>query len=206
VRLAQRRIALACLAILAVGVTGCSAGSAGTDGGTTPAPARSSSAVAARGLPSCVAPPPAGGTVDRGLPDITLDCLVGGAAVKLSDLRGKPMVVNVWAQWCGPCRQEAPYLAQLADRVAASGRIALLGVDIADPRPELAIAFAAEHGWRYPHLKDPDKLLVEPLNLAGPPATAFVDAGGEVRYLHLGPFTSYDQLERMVRDNLGVTP
>jgi len=83
--------------------------------------------------------------------------------------------------------------------------MALLGIDIADPRPELAIAFAAEHELAFPHLRDPDKLLQEPLNLVGPPATVFVTADGQVRYLHLGPFTSLAALEQMVAEQLGVT-
>jgi cytochrome c biogenesis protein CcmG, thiol:disulfide interchange protein DsbE len=192
------RKTLACLAFLAV-LTGC--------GGTTQQTAqpRPTSTLTAQNIPACVAPPAASGTVDRGLPDVTLDCLVTGAAVKLTDLRGKPTLINIWAQWCGPCRQEAPYLKQLADTVAASGKVTVLGVDIADPQPEAAVRFASEHGWRYPQLKDPDKLLMEPLNLVGPPATAFVAPGGEVRYLHLGPFTSYDELVTMVRDYLGVS-
>lgn len=123
--------------------------------------------------------------------------------MKLSDLRGKPTLVNLWAQWCTPCRKEAPFLAELAKN--AAGRVALLGVDIADPRPELAIEFAAGHGWQYPHLRDPDHLLLRPLRIIGPPATAFIDAGGNIRYLHLGPFTSYAQLQKEIQDKLGVT-
>ena len=41
-------------------------------------------------------------------------CLGGGREVRLAGLRGKPMMINVWAQWCGPCREEAPYLAEVA--------------------------------------------------------------------------------------------
>ena len=202
-RAAYRNL-LGCLAIVAV--AGCGATGSGTPAAEDGTPTvRTSSTVDARGLPPCVAPKPAAGPVDGGLPEVTLECLTGGPAVRLSDLRGKPLLINVWAQWCGPCRLEAPFLAQLAAKAVAGGKLAMLGIDIADPRPELAIAFAAENELAFPHLRDPDKLLQEPLNLVGPPATVFVTADGEVRYVHLGPFTSLAVLERMVAEQLGVT-
>ncbi len=192
------RVALACLGLLAP--AGCSGA---TQQEATGEP-RPTSTLTAANLPACQAPPAADASPERALPDVTLDCLVTGEAVKLSDLRGKPLLVNVWAQWCGPCRTEAPFLKRLADTAAASGRLAVLGVDLADPQPQAAVAFAAEQGWRYPQVKDPDKLVMKPLNLVGPPATAFVTADGELRYVHLGPFSSYAEIEKLVRDKLGV--
>lgn len=147
--------------------------------------------------------------VEGGWPDVTLDCLGAGPAVRLTDLRGKPAVVNVWAQWCGPCRQEAPYLADLADRAAAArakgaADLRVLGIDYADPRPEAAIAFATEQHLDYPHVRDPDKQVGPALRIVGPPATAFVTADGTIAYLHLGPFTSTQQVLQLVKDKLGV--
>jgi thiol-disulfide isomerase/thioredoxin len=189
-----RTTSLVCLAALAL--AGCGDG----ETARTAEQPRPTSTLTASNIPACVAPAAAPGPVDGGLPDLTLDCLVEGEAVKLSDLRGRPTLVNVWAQWCGPCRQEAPYLKQLAE----SGKVGMLGVDIADPQPSAAVEFASEHGWRYPQLTDPDKLLLQPFSLIGPPATAFVTAEGTVRYVHRGPFTSYAELTKLVRDNLGV--
>ena len=58
--------------------------------------------------------------VPSGLPDVVLPCLGGGREVRLAGLRGKPMMINVWAQWCGPCREEAPYLAEVRQTIPIS--------------------------------------------------------------------------------------
>ncbi|MEU4192977.1 TlpA disulfide reductase family protein [Kribbella sp. NPDC026611] len=147
--------------------------------------------------PSTPSKPPA----TKGLPDVSLPCLGSGPDTRLADLRG-PLVVNVWAQWCTPCRAEAPYLAQLAK----SGKVKMLGIDYDDPRPELAVKFATEHGLAYPHLFDQDKAIKQPLRVAGPPLTAFIDKDGAVAFVHHGVLTSQAQLDQLVKDHLGVTP
>lgn len=148
--------------------------------------------------PSVPSRPP----VANALPDISLPCLGKGPDVRLSALRG-PMVVNVWAQWCGPCRNEAPYLAELKKK--AGDKIQLLGIDYADPRPELAVKFATEQQWDYPHVVDDEKTTQQALKIAGPPLTAFVDQDGAVVYIHRGELTSQQQLDQLVREKLGVT-
>jgi cytochrome c biogenesis protein CcmG, thiol:disulfide interchange protein DsbE len=147
--------------------------------------------------PSTPTKPP----VSNALPDVSLRCLGNGPDIRLANLRG-PLVVNVWAQWCGPCRDEAPYLAQLAK----SGKVQMLGIDYADPRPELAVTFATQHGLAYPHLVDRDKAIQQALKVGGPPLTAFVDGDGAVVSVHRGVLTSQQQLDELVRDKLGVTP
>ncbi|WP_141857384.1 TlpA family protein disulfide reductase [Kribbella jejuensis] len=136
----------------------------------------------------------------NGLPDVSLACLGDGPDIRLADLRG-PLVINVWAQWCGPCREEAPYLAALAK----SGKVKMLGIDYDDPRPELAVRFAGDEGLRYPHLVDQDKAIQRPLKVGGPPLTVFVDANGAVAYVHRGVLTSQQQLDQLLKDKLGVT-
>lgn len=148
--------------------------------------------------PATTSRPPATGS----LPDISLPCLGPGPDIRLADLRG-PLLVNVWAQWCGPCRDEAPYLAAL--RRKAAGKVELLGIDYADPRREQAVKFAVDQQWDYPHLADADKQLAGPLRVAGPPLTAFVGADGAVRYVHRGPFRSQQELDQLVKDKLGVS-
>ncbi|TCC52502.1 TlpA family protein disulfide reductase [Kribbella capetownensis] len=148
--------------------------------------------------PSTESKPP----VSNGLPDVSLPCLGSGPDIRLADLRG-PLVINVWAQWCGPCREEAPYLADLAKR--ATGKLQLLGIDYDDPRAELAVKFAGDQQLSYPHLVDPDKQLRQPFKIGGPPISVFVNSDGAIAYVHHGPFTSRQQLDQLVRDKLGVT-
>lgn len=182
--------------VLSVTLAACGSEQAGDSG--TPSSGRSTVAGAGqlKACPSAPSKPP----VSNGLPDISLPCLGSGPDVRLADLRG-PLVINVWAQWCGPCRDEAPYLAALAK----SGKVSMLGIDYDDPRPELAVKFAGEEGLAYPHVKDQDKAIQRALKIGGPPLTAFVDDKGEVAYVHRGVLTSQQQLDQLLREKLGVT-
>lgn len=155
------------------------------------------------GIPDCPAGAPDVPAVADGLPDVTLPCLGGGTPVRLAGLRGGPMVINIWAQWCGPCRTEAPYLAEVSKEF--TGRVAFLGVDFADPQAERAIAFAGDAGWNYPQVADDDKAVQAPLGMVGPPMTILVDAEGRIVYKHPGVITSSDQLRSMISERLGVT-
>lgn len=161
---------------------------------SSPAPTAGEQALACEAEPS---KPP----VTGGLPDVTLPCLDDGPDVRLADLRG-PLVLNVWAQWCGPCRAEAPFLAGLQKK--AAGKVKLIGIDYADPRRELAVEFAGEHGLAYPHLVDADKAVQQPLKVGGPPLTAFVDQDGKIVYVHRGVLKSQQELDQLVKDKLGV--
>src|SRR5687767_2173764 len=69
----------------------------------------------AAGIEDCPTSDDAVPVADSGLPDVTLGCLGGGREVRLAGLRGQPMMINVWAQWCGPCREEAPYISEVAE-------------------------------------------------------------------------------------------
>lgn len=139
-----------------------------------------------------------------GLPDLVLNCLGGDTTVTLSGLRGKPMVINLWAQWCAPCRAESPYFRQFA--AASKGKVLLLGLNYADPRPELAVEFATLVGWRYPQLADPERQLGTVMSLpVAIPITLFVDADGRIVRKYIGGLHSYAELVQLTRDELGVT-
>jgi len=142
------------------------------------------------------------GDVPVGLPDLTLPCLGGGRDVRLAGLRG-PLVLNFWAQYCGPCRAESPLLQQLS--TAAAGRVDVVGVDFLDTRPALALAFAKSLGLTYPQVADPDGAAKAPLRIPGLPWTFFVDRAGRIAYTQTGAITSAEQLAALVRTHLGVT-
>jgi thiol-disulfide isomerase/thioredoxin len=148
---------------------------------------------------------PTSGTAEEpvpgGLPAVTLPCLGGGPSVNLSGLRG-PLVLNFWAQWCGPCQKESPLLETFATR--AKGRVAVLGVDFYDPLPGRALEFVKEFGITYPQLADPDAATRAPLRISGLPVTLLVDRSGTVAYTQVGPFESVSQVADLVRDHLGV--
>jgi cytochrome c biogenesis protein CcmG/thiol:disulfide interchange protein DsbE len=141
--------------------------------------------------------------IDDGLPDVTLSCLGGGREVSLAGLRGRPTVVNLWAQWCGPCRSEVPLFQRLHEQAGA--RVRVIGIDFDDPQVGEAIAFAGDLGMTYPQLADPDTLLKGSVGVPGLPVTLFVATDGTIAGRQIGPVDSYDQLTQLVSDNLGVT-
>lgn len=104
----------------------------------------------------------------------------------LGQLRGTPVVVNVWASWCGPCREEAPLLA--AANETYGDRVRFIGVDILDERGS-ARDFMREYGWTYPSVFDPNAAIRDGLGLLGQPVTLFYDASGEVVDTWTGPLT-----------------
>jgi thiol-disulfide isomerase/thioredoxin len=104
----------------------------------------------------------------------------------LGQLRGTPVVVNVWGSLCGPCIYEAPQLASVARRY--EGRIQFIGVDTNDLRP-LARGFILKHGYPYPSVFDPDRSVLNGLKLRAPPDTLVFDASGKRVFLQPGPIT-----------------
>jgi thiol-disulfide isomerase/thioredoxin len=153
----------------------------------------------AAGIEDCR--PGTGSTVDGGLPAVTLPCLGGGPDVRLSSLRG-PLVVNLFAQWCGPCREELPYYQELAAK--AGDKLDVLGVDYLDTQPSMALDLVKSSGVTYPLLADPSASLRKPLHVRGLPGIVLVDAHGKVTYLNYQSFHSYPELRDLVASKLGV--
>jgi cytochrome c biogenesis protein CcmG/thiol:disulfide interchange protein DsbE len=120
------------------------------------------------------------------LPDLVLQDLDGGT-VRTADLRGRPLIVNIWASWCVPCRDEFPLLVGANGEYRDEG-LAVLGIIRRDD-PEAARRFAAEQGATWPMLLDPDESGYRALIGIGVPQTYFVDAEGIVRWVNLGPFS-----------------
>ncbi len=116
---------------------------------------------------------------------------------QLESLRGYPVVVNKWASWCGPCREEFPYLQRLSARLGK--RVAFLGVD-ADDSDAAARTFLGEYPVPYPSYSDPDQDISRLLGAtAGFPATAFYDARGERVFVKQGQYASRRELASDIR-------
>lgn len=141
--------------------------------------------------------------VGDGMPEISLPCLGGGHTVDLSRLRG-PMVVNLFAQWCGPCRQELPFYQTLHAKAKAKGTLAVLGVDYLDPRPSEALRLAASSGVTYPLAADPAGRLRTDLRVRGLPGLVLLDKRGKVVDVEYRAFRSYAELRALVQRRLDV--
>jgi thiol-disulfide isomerase/thioredoxin len=194
------------LVLAAASIAGCTGSSKG-DG--FPAPSfspnpRHSQLVAAAHLDKC---PPSGSTsVSGGLPDVTLPCSGAGPAVHLSGLVGKPLVLNIWGTWCGPCIAETRYLSTVYDEMRP--RVRFLGVDTDETSHDAGLSFAphVRPPMRYPSVLDFDKKVL--LGLHGPigvPQTVFVDANGKVVHRVSAPYRSAADLRADIARYLGVT-
>lgn len=104
----------------------------------------------------------------------------------LTQLRGTPVVVNVWAAWCGPCQAEAPLLHAASQTYG--DRVQFLGVDILDSR-DGARGFIDEHGLTYPSVFDPTGNIRDSFGVIGQPVTVFYDASGNVVKVYPGQLT-----------------
>jgi cytochrome c biogenesis protein CcmG/thiol:disulfide interchange protein DsbE len=116
--------------------------------------------------------------------------------VRLTGLRGRPVVINFWASWCVPCRKEASELARFDREVR--GRAQLVGVDFQDAEQD-ALAFVREFGWRFPNVRDPNGKLAVRYGLAGLPTTYVVDREGRIARVLTGAQT-YAELRQAVEE------
>ena len=126
-----------------------------------------------------------------------------GENLRLSEYRGDVVMINFWATWCGPCRQEMPLLDELYARYQRVG-FNLLGVNI-DDDSQRAMRMVDELGIRFPVLFDEHKEVSELYNVEAMPATILVDREGNVRYVHHGYKPGYedrylDQIRSLLRE------
>jgi thiol-disulfide isomerase/thioredoxin len=135
------------------------------------------------------------------LPDETLRCLGGGPSLDLSTLRG-PLVINLFAQWCGPCRAELPFYEELHRK--GRGTVRVLGIDYLDTQPSAALELAQQTGVTYPLLADPDGNLRADFKIRGLPGLVLVDGGGRVVDVEFRVVRSYAELRALVQERLDV--
>lgn len=133
-------------------------------------------------------------------PDFTLKNSAG-SNLKLSEHRGEVVMINFWATWCAPCRQELPLLNRLHEQYRKAG-FRLLGVNI-DDRPDAARAMAKNLGISFPVLFDSEKRVSRLYDVNAMPSTVLIDRDGKVRYIHLGYRAGYEtRYEAQIRELL----
>ena len=150
---------------------------------------------AARGLMGAVALFVGAGTAAAALqlsapaPDFTLRS-ADGPNLRLQEQRGRVVLVNFWATWCAPCRQEMPHLNKLYAKYRGSGLV-LLAVNI-DDDARIATDLATKLGLKFPVLLDTDKTVSRLYDMSAMPSTVVIDREGRVRYLHRGYRDGYE--------------
>jgi cytochrome c biogenesis protein CcmG, thiol:disulfide interchange protein DsbE len=115
--------------------------------------------------------------------------------IALDRFKGTPVVINFWASWCEPCRDEAPELARTARKLGRT--VTFLGVNILDGRDE-ALAYVKKYKIPYPSVRDARGIIAKRYEVTGAPETVFIDRDGNVVGKYIGAFER-GQLERYVR-------
>jgi thiol-disulfide isomerase/thioredoxin len=121
------------------------------------------------------------------LPSLHLPCLTSGPTITMSDLGGSPVLLNLWASWCGPCREEMPLLQ--AAHESYGERVAFLGVNTEDST-DAAASLLGDLGITYPQVVDVDGDLLAHLGPPGLPVTVVLDRDGRVAGTHIGQLDS----------------
>ena len=130
-------------------------------------------------------------------PDFTLKSN-GGDNLRLSEHRGEVILLNFWASWCGPCRQEMPHLDALQKKYESLG-VNVIGVSV-DKEPGKADQLLKEIPVAFPVLYDTESQVSAAYNVAAMPTTVLIDRDGNMRYLHKGYKPGYeDQYEQQIK-------
>ena len=145
-------------------------------------------------------------------PDFLLATLDGGE-LRLSDLRGKAVIVNLWATWCAPCRKEMPQFVAAYDRYKDEG-LEVVAVNVQES-PSIIRPFADDFGMKFPVVLDKRGSVSDSYRLIGLPMTYFIDREGVIRSVFQGPFLEQlrgtqvqgaieeDELTRRIQEILG---
>lgn len=130
-------------------------------------------------------------------PDFTLESRQG-ENLRLQDFRGEVVMLNFWASWCGPCRQEMPLMDELYEQYKDLG-FTILAVNVDEDRAE-AHRFLDKVPVSYPILYDPESNVSEQYEVQAMPTTVMIDRDGNARFLHRGYQPGYeDEYEEQIR-------
>ena len=134
-------------------------------------------------------------------PDFQLQNL-DGQAVSLNDLRGKPVMVNFWATWCGPCRDEMPLIQEIfEDKEWSDKGLVILAVDIGESLSTVK-EFVESYGLSFQVLLDSEQGVAKNYNIRGIPATFFIDKDGIIQDMQIGAFTSKAEIEQRLVNSI----
>lgn len=131
----------------------------------------------------------------RPAPDFALPALDAGDSIMLSELRGNVVVINFWASWCIPCRQEHPVLLQAAQTYEPQG-VKFVGIAYND-RPEDSRRWLNELGSAYPSLVDAGARTAIDYGVTGVPETFILDQQGTVAFKKFGPITTPEITQKL---------
>lgn len=144
------------------------------------------------------------GTVQPGdtIPDFSLPLFSGyeyegKSEVRLSDFKGKIVVLNFWASWCKPCEQEAAELQQAWEFYEPRGDVVFLGADYVDTEPE-ARAYLKKFGITFYNGPDMGTKISQMFRMSGVPETYFIDREGVLQYVKIGPFASVNEIKSIL--------
>lgn len=128
-------------------------------------------------------------------PDFALETFEG-EIIRLSDLKGQVVVINFWASWCPPCREEAPYLESTWRKYRDQG-VVFIGVDYVDTDPE-ALAYIDEFDITYPNGPDLQTRISQAYRIQGVPETFFIGKDGTIRGVKVGPLAPPELEDRLI--------
>jgi thiol-disulfide isomerase/thioredoxin len=142
----------------------------------------------------------AAGGAGEPLPDLTLPCFTGDRKVDIGQIRG-PALINIWASWCPPCREELPVFQRLTGRL--DGSVHVIGVVSQDDR-DAAQSLAEDLGVRFPTVYDRQGDLLGRVGKSALPVTVFIGAADRISYVYNSTPLDDASLARLVKQHLGI--
>lgn len=145
------------------------------------------------GLVCCLIGSSLASTLSGPAPDFTL-MSKGGDNMRLAEHRGEVVMINFWASWCGPCREEMPHLEALQQRYSKAG-FTVLGINVEQDSKQ-AVRMLENMSLSFPILFDPESVVSKLYDVKAMPSTVMIDRDGNMRYLHRGYKPGYEEAYR----------